>query len=367
MTAPARILGWDLLRGLCALAVMAYHLMGWQELAHVSTLGTYGVYLFFTLSGASLAYVYDRQALSGAGIGRFLALRWLRLAPLYLMVSVLWLAMLAAHQGAWADRLPLRLLLNASFAFGLRDPTVWALPVGGWSLGIEAMFYLALPLIVRLLRRPAWRWGLLLATAGLQAGWIAGTVGRDGLAEAIVRYQQVPGFAAYFVAGCLIGRWQRGRVADLPASAGAALWGLLAAVLLATAPAVAGNELLGWRGLLLPAACTVAVWLSGRVRLHGGAGRLAVRLGDLTYGVYLLHPVVHFGWAWFGPGWMLERASAQPGWAWCMVALEGMGTVALAAWVHRAVEQPVARWRRVVMAPSRARPGGLAPQTNSQD
>ena len=45
-----RVLGWDLLRGLCALTVMSYHLLGWQDIAHLSPLGTYGVYLFFLLS-----------------------------------------------------------------------------------------------------------------------------------------------------------------------------------------------------------------------------------------------------------------------------------------------------------------------------
>ncbi|MEY2801078.1 MAG: hypothetical protein RL513_662, partial [Pseudomonadota bacterium] len=49
--AQDRVLGWDILRGLCAMSVMVYHLLYWQDLATVSTLGTYGVYLFFILSG----------------------------------------------------------------------------------------------------------------------------------------------------------------------------------------------------------------------------------------------------------------------------------------------------------------------------
>jgi peptidoglycan/LPS O-acetylase OafA/YrhL len=50
-----RVLGWDLLRGLCALTVASYHLLYWLGLAELPALGTYGVYLFIVLSGASLA------------------------------------------------------------------------------------------------------------------------------------------------------------------------------------------------------------------------------------------------------------------------------------------------------------------------
>ena len=43
------------------------------------------------------------------------------------------------------------MLLNASFAFGLYDPVIWALLIGGWSLGIEFVYYLSLPWLLRVL------------------------------------------------------------------------------------------------------------------------------------------------------------------------------------------------------------------------
>ena len=63
--AAKRVPGWDLLRGICALAVACYHLMFWQDVAAIHTLGSYGVYLFFVLSGASLAYNYIDKFESG--------------------------------------------------------------------------------------------------------------------------------------------------------------------------------------------------------------------------------------------------------------------------------------------------------------
>ena len=53
----ARVLGWDVLRGVCALAVASYHLLLWLDIAALHTFGSYGVYLFFVLSGASLGVV----------------------------------------------------------------------------------------------------------------------------------------------------------------------------------------------------------------------------------------------------------------------------------------------------------------------
>ena len=59
-----RVLGWDLLRGLCALTVASYHLLYWLKIVELPALGTYGVYMFFVLSGASLAYNYDAARLA---------------------------------------------------------------------------------------------------------------------------------------------------------------------------------------------------------------------------------------------------------------------------------------------------------------
>jgi len=357
-----RVLGWDLLRGLCALSVAAYHYLSWQEVAHLSTLGTYGVYLFFLLSGASMAYVYGPQAFgSWRGVAGFLAVRWMRLAPLYLLVCAGFLALLAARNGGWVDALGWRLLLNASFAFGLHDPGLWALAIGGWSLGIEFVFYLAMPLIVRVLPHPRLSLAVLAVLIAVQVGWIAGTVGAHGLAAATVAYHQVPAFGAYFFAGCMVGHAQRLGLPPLSARAGAAVWAGMAALLLALAPAVPGDELVGWRGGVLPVACALCVWASGRVVLEGRAARLAGWLGDVTYGAYLLHPMVFFGFTWFVlpafTGTPIEQLPAAARWA---VLAGGLAvTCALAMASERWFERPLrSAGRRLLPTPSRA--GGPA-------
>lgn len=354
--ASARIWGWDLLRGLSALAVALYHLLVWQGLAALHTFGRYGVYLFFVLSGASLAYTYGGRLGSWRSVPGFLAARWLRLAPLYLAVSALFIVIYSLHFGAVVDQLPRRLLLNLTFAFGVQDPVVWALPVGGWSLGIEFAYYLLFPLMLAATGRPVARWTVLLVLCTVQAAWIACTAGSAaGYAASEVAYHQVPAFGAYFYAGCLIGLFQRKTAWTLPLSAGLLVWAGAAALLWGLNPAQAGDELLGIRGAVLALACPVVVVLSGLTRIPLRLQPVARWLGDITYGTYLLHPALFFGFIWFGlpvlTSMPVTELAAPVRWLLLVATLAGacLAGAASERWfespVRRLGQQVPERWR----------------------
>jgi len=355
-TAPERVLGWDVLRGLCALAVAVYHLMYWQDLATVHTLGSYGVYLFFVLSGASLAYNYAGQMRGPADAARFLVTRWLRLVPLFLVACLLFLALLAVRNGAWVDQIAWRLLLNVSFAFGVYDPTIWALPIGGWSLGIEFVYYLAFPLLLLAVSRRTWWIVVGTALVALQWTWIQHTAGSAaGYAASSVAYHQVPAFAAYFFGGCVIGAARRARDRAWPQAAGVLAWAAMAVLLLVLNSPAAGAELLGVRGAVLFVACFGAVFASAHVRLAGGVARVAPWLGDITYGCYLLHPLFFFGFNWLV--WprlsTLELAHAAPAVRLAVLAGVLLASCATAAASERWFEAPVRRWGKRMLAPAR--------------
>lgn len=356
MTAPVnaatqlprdRVLGWDALRGLCALAVALYHLLYWQGIASLHTFGSYGVYLFFVLSGASLAFNYSGRMRRGGDYVAFLATRWLRLAPLYLVLCLIWIGMLSLRNGMWVDHLPLRLALNATFAFGARDPAVGALLVGGWSLGIEFAYYLAFPFVLVTFARPSLGVAAGLALVLLQWTWIYRTAGsQQGYAAAAVAYHQIPAFAAYFFGGCVIGHMRRLRDLRLPPAAGALAWFFMTALLLVLNPAAQGDELVGSRGAILFCACFAVVWASGHAGVPARLAPTARWLGDITYGCYLLHPVFFFGLAWFALPWFgvpdIEQASStlKVGVVAAVLAL----SCATAAASERWFEAPLRRW-----------------------
>ena len=292
-----RVLGWDLLRGLCALAVACYHLLLWQDVAALHSFGSYGVYLFFVLSGASLAYTYEAVITAhGFSFRRFLWVRYLRLAPLYLALMAVVLPWKLLKEGINSG-LVMTYLLNATLLFGFYNPSTHAVLIGGWSLGIEVIYYLLFPLLMLSFRWRALAWGVFGVLLAVQVAWIAATVGQPGgYVQNAQAYHQAPAFAAYFMGGCLIGvARRRALFASLPQSLG---WVGMAggfALLLAANPVSQGDELTGWRGALLCSVCFALVYLAGQVKLQGLSARVAGYFGDATYGVYLLHPVIFFG------------------------------------------------------------------------
>ena len=68
--------------GRLAIGVMLYHVAYWSGGPEFTSLGTYGVYAFFVLSGFALEHVYGYRL----RLGEFTLARVSRLAPLRLVV-----------------------------------------------------------------------------------------------------------------------------------------------------------------------------------------------------------------------------------------------------------------------------------------
>jgi peptidoglycan/LPS O-acetylase OafA/YrhL len=126
--------------------------------------GYAGVTLFFVLSGFVIAYTYLEQfeaGMTGRNVGAYLAARFARVYPLYLLFILFgwlttnysgtpWRHLLAVQ--TWSSRLEV--------AYGINGPA--------WSVGVEVFLYLAFPLVL-----PCWSgWGTLFRA---QTGWCRGT------------------------------------------------------------------------------------------------------------------------------------------------------------------------------------------------
>ena len=356
----AHILGWDFLRGLCALAVAAYHLMSWLEVAHWHSLGTHGVYIFFVLSGASLAYTYSPQINARSfDFPGFLFLRYFRLAPLFLLLVALSLPW-KLHKDGFTLALITDVMLNATFLFGIYQPIQHSLLVGGWSLGIEVVFYMAFPLMLATLRRPVLAIGLFVCLLVVQASWIAATVGSpDGYEATLVAYHHAPAFAAYFFVGCIIG-WRRRFNTGGQTLAETPGWVLLVLGLLCVhglSPEHAGDQLMGWRGVSLAFLCPLLVDIASRIQWRKPMAKLAQRLGDATYGVYLIHPVIYFGLTMVA----LPLLGMAPAADWSTLAKLVLAVVVLVcSWGLALIseyhfERPLRNWSKTLLSVHRAK------------
>lgn len=287
---PAHVVTVDCARGLLAVAVMAYHYLHLEGIAHVERVAYYAVYAFFVVSGFALFLRYHNGLDTAEGVRRYVARRVFRIAPLFYFAIILHVLLVGpeAAQGY-------KVLWSASLLFGFANPGDSSLLMGGWSIGIEMVFYLLLPFVVWMLRSMR---ALALATLGalvFSAAFVNFTLeGREAFDAALwSAYTQPAAFLGYFMAGILLAAIFRA----FPAKG--RLWPvlLLAAALVpfllidATHPV---DLLTDWRGLVLTAA-TIA-FVAGAVYLKepGGYARtVAQMVGALSYPIYLLHPLAY--------------------------------------------------------------------------
>ncbi|MDR3669609.1 MAG: acyltransferase [Holophaga sp.] len=140
-----------MLRGLMALAVAFYHFTIWYPVFQpgrfmaytAAKAGHYGVEGFFIISGFCFFHIYGPGSFRGRGLWNFHIKRFLRIAPLYYLAVALNMA-LGLTVGPPANG---RMLLeNATLTFGLFHPN-HSLVLGGWSIGIEYVFYMVFPLL----------------------------------------------------------------------------------------------------------------------------------------------------------------------------------------------------------------------------
>jgi exopolysaccharide production protein ExoZ len=164
-----RIPALDYLRGLMALSVLLFHFNKWtsgvwQADSLLGRLGVYAVAVFFVLSGLTLGVVYQNSLiLAQKPLKKFFIKRFLRIYPLMWLVTIC--TILLDH---WTDFYLIFLNFTGLFAF-LKPSGDIAL--GVWSIGNELVFYCFFPLVLWLAnhKNPLWFavfLGLLYVIAG---------------------------------------------------------------------------------------------------------------------------------------------------------------------------------------------------------
>jgi ABC-type polysaccharide/polyol phosphate transport system ATPase subunit len=149
--------GLDLLRGLAALGIATFHFLA-DVGVDIQSLGTFGVYVFFVLSGLTMMLVYaDRFS---ANINRddligFFWNRFTRIVPLLAAAALVSFVVASADIG-WNRHLAARALqslLTGTGLFALHLPGYLSTVTGAWSLGIELAFYVVFPIVCLMVAR----------------------------------------------------------------------------------------------------------------------------------------------------------------------------------------------------------------------
>lgn len=345
-TPAERVEGFDVVRGLCALGVACYHMLKWQGLAELYNLGLYGVYIFFVLSGASLTVAYGDRFERGYPTSRYLAQRYLRLAPLFWLVT-LYMVFVEARLHGPSGGLLARLALNVTFLFGVMNPGSTALATGAWSLGIEFAFYLVFPLLAAVRRFDVLLAIVVMACAS-QLVFVNLVIGDAPLEQVWAQYTQFGAFGGYFAAGIAIGVAVRaGKLKGQfgPPIVTFALWGLLAGLVAVLQGGSASASLTGARGAVIMLLSIALVGVSAAVQVPQRLTKLSSWLGDISYPLYLLHPLVFGALASRHLLQSMQRSSPV---AFVVAAL--VVSVVASTVVFRWFEKPILAWGKARIA-----------------
>jgi peptidoglycan/LPS O-acetylase OafA/YrhL len=299
--------------------------------------GRSGVDMFFLLSGYLITGGLIRTAPGKGYFSRFYARRTLRIFPAYylnILFAVIFLGAAALPMVPWA------VVYLGNFGYSI--PTVGTKgPLAHlWSLAVEEQFYLLWPLLLFVIRSLRGRW-ILIAAIVIVAPFVRLLLTEDfGWAWA---YSMLPARADGLALGAGIALVQQ-------------QWGLplfqahRRAVTIATAIIAVAFVAAYWA---FPFASTphMTITLSVSVIFFGGvlattlawsgtrvasvlSFRPTVYLGQISYGVYLIH-------RWLIP--YLQQYFSDTG---LVVLIAAVGTVGLAMLSFHLFETPISRWGR---------------------
>jgi peptidoglycan/LPS O-acetylase OafA/YrhL len=288
--------GLDAMRGVSAISVMIYHFSAFLSNTVVLPGAYLAVDLFFVLSGFVICHAYEGRLRLGMGLPRFLALRLIRLYPLYIAGTLLGLLYVVgktamSHQSSIGLLPILRMLtLSALYLPSLSDEPVlgglYPFDLVAWSL----FFELAVNLVYAALVRELTQFRLVLVVVVAAVGLIGVLLFYGSLDVGMTRRTMVGGAFRVlfsFAIGVLICRC-RLMLPSSPIRARFALEALLlllvAVFLLHPAVPLAGPFDLFCILLLFPAVILVGARIEPML-----APGFSALLGYVSYPVYILH------------------------------------------------------------------------------
>ncbi len=153
----------DVMRGVAVLMVVLVHVYNsfgavWipKEIGEFFIAGHYGVQLFFFASAFTIFNSYQsRYHKENTPNLNFFIRRFFRIAPLYYLAIIYYLYYNGLGPNYWSGGLPITtkgILMNISFTHGFSPTYMNSVVPGGWSIGLEMLFYAIVPALYLLLK-----------------------------------------------------------------------------------------------------------------------------------------------------------------------------------------------------------------------
>jgi exopolysaccharide production protein ExoZ len=292
-----RLSSLDYLRGIAAFGIMAFHYSMWtfgfaKGGDFIGKTGIYGVSVFYVLSGLTLFHVYYHKigGPSKKGLVDFALKRVFRIFPL------LWLMSIATILIEKISLPTFNILISFTGLFGVfyREDTIC---YGGWSVGNELIFYLFFPFFVYCSRRPRKMLLPLSLILFLVYLWFAFVhIGRARtIFDCWVDYLNPLNQVFLFLGGYLIGFL----LAELRIPRAAGILLALATMLVFILYPVKDDSIYlisGFNRLAFTIMCFSLCFAFYKTdfRLPGLADKAFTVLGEISYSVYLAHPITWY-------------------------------------------------------------------------
>lgn len=342
-----RVEALDSARGLAILGVIAIHI---SQAVHLETgllhalaiNGDMGVELFYVLSAFSLMMVFHaREATGHHGLQGYFIRRFFRIAPMFWIVLLLSVLLFFGNEGFWSPSGidATDVALTAVLLHGVSPESVNAVVPGGWSVAVEVLFYLLLPLFFKFARtaRLAAMWLIVCMAIYYGFGYFAQHY-FDSALPANARYlsgvyswyMSLPAQLPVFVMGILAFHVVR---EELLNPAHGYIFSGVGAALLFAIPVSSESHIFA-RHLLW--GIVFAVFIASNVRrpLYLFDNPLLRTFGRISYSAYLLHFIVLI---YIGKIFRHAEMSAEIKFALLYFVVGGI-TYFLASWTYRVVE-----------------------------
>ncbi len=328
----SRISSLDYLRGFAAFGILLYHFISWTY-GHLPAdsflgwVGLYGVSVFYVLSGLTLFHVYEQKLTpTRYAVADFYLKRVFRIMPLLWVVMAAYVVLVSEFRNLHM------ILLNFTGLFGFVS---WdkAIGTGVWSIGNELVFYTLFPIFIFASRYSRVLF-ILLCTLFLSIALYFAYSQLSpviALEEQWFLYVNPLNQVFLFLGGCAIGYSSKYKSLAPAITAGI----LAVAILVFTFyPTLAASSALvtGSNRFIFSACCFMVCFAMYKLPLNLPSilqKPLSI-LGETSYGLYLLHPLVYKVFAAAAKVFTLET--------WMIVVLSAVTSIALSYVVYNMFE-----------------------------